>query len=53
MLVAQCLRSHVAQPDGPLAAAVHKLVAVDRMEFCRRNDLRKFLHVGRLDIDYV
>ena len=53
VLVTERLCSHVAQPDGSLTAAVHKLVAVDWMEFCCRNYLCQFLHVGRLDINYV
>lgn len=53
MLITECLCSHVAQPDGAFATAVYKLVAVDRMEFCRCDDLRQLFHVGRFDVNYV
>lgn len=53
MLITECLCSHVAQPDGAFTAAVHKLVAIDGMEFCRRDYLRKLFHVGWLDVNYV
>ena len=43
-------RPHVAQPDGPLAAAVHEGVAVVGVELGRRDHLRELLHVGRLDV---
>ena len=53
MLVAQGLLPHVTEPQRPLAAAVHKQVAVERVELGRRDDLRQVLHVGRLDVHDV
>ena len=53
VVVAQSLLSHVAQPDGTLATAVDELVAADRMELRRSDDLRQLLHVGRLDVHNV
>ena len=51
--VAECGRPHVAQSDGALAAAVHKLIAVPRMELCRSYHLSQLLHVARLDVNYI
>lgn len=51
--VTQGLLPHVAQPDGALAAAVHKLVAVYRVEDGGRDHLRQLLHVGGLDVHNV
>lgn len=53
VLIAERLCSHVAQSDGAFTAAVHKLVAVDGMEFRCRDDLRQFFHICRFDINYV
>ena len=50
MPVTERRRPHVAQPDGPLAAAVHEGVAVVGVELGRRDHLRELLHVGRLDV---
>lgn len=51
--VTQGGRPHVAQPDGPFAAAVHEGVAVMRVELGRCDHLCELLHVGRLDVDDI
>lgn len=45
--------AHVAQPDGAFAAAVHKGVAVVRVELSGSDHLCQLLHVGRLDVHDV
>ena len=40
MLVAERLSPHVTKPDGTLAAAVHKVIAVLGMELCCCNNLK-------------
>lgn len=42
--------THVTQPDGPLAAAVYKGVAVVGVELSCCDHLRELLHVGWLDV---
>lgn len=42
--------SHVTEAQGSLAAAVHKQVAVMRVELCGRYHLRQILHVGGFDV---
>ena len=53
MLVAQCLFSHVTQSDGPFAAGINELIAVDRVELGSSDDFRQFLHVGWFDVHDV
>lgn len=53
MSVAQGRRTHVAQPNRALAAAVYEQIALDGMELGRRYDLRQLLHVRWLDVDDV
>lgn len=42
--------SHVTEAQGPLAAAVHKQVAVLRVKLCCCYHLRQVLHVGGFDV---
>jgi hypothetical protein len=51
--VAQSGHPHVTESDEALAGAVHKMVAVGRMEFGSRDDFSQLFHVGRLYVDYV
>lgn len=51
--VAQGRGAHVAQPDGPLAAAVHKHVALVRVELSRSDHLCQLLHIRGLDVHDV
>lgn len=53
MLVAKRRRPHVAQADGPLAAAVDKRVAVLWVELGRCDHFGQFLHIGWLDVNNV
>lgn len=53
VFVAERRRSHVAEPDGSLAAAVDEGVALVRVKLRRRDHLRQLLHVGRFDVDDV
>lgn len=53
VLVAQGGRTHVAEAQGALAAAVDEEVAVVRVELGRRDHLREVFHVGRLDVHDV
>lgn len=53
MSVAQGRGAHVTQPDGPLAAAVHKHVALVGVELRRGDHLRQLLHVGGLNVHDV
>lgn len=53
VLVAQGGRTHVAEAQGALAAAVDEEVTVVRMELGRGDNLRQVLHVGRLDVHDV
>ena len=39
MLITQSLGPHVTEPDSALTAAVHKVIAVRRMELCRSDNL--------------
>lgn len=48
--VTQRGRTHVTQPDCPLAAAVYKGVAVVGVELGCRDHLCELLHVGWLDV---
>lgn len=48
--VAECGGSHVTEAQGALAAAVHKQVAVVRVELCCCYHLRQILHVGWFDV---
>lgn len=50
VLVAQGSCPHVTEPQGALAAAVDKEVAVVRMELGCCDHLREVLHVGWLDV---
>ena len=45
--------SHVAESDGPLAGAVHKEIALLRVELRGSDDLGELLHVGRLNVHDV
>ena len=45
--------SHVTESDGPLAGAVHKEIALLRMELGGGDNLGELLHVGRLDVHDV
>lgn len=45
--------SHVTEAQGALAAAVHKQVAVVRVELGCCYDLRQILHVGWLDVHNI
>jgi hypothetical protein len=45
--------AEVTEFDGALAAAVHQVVAVLRVEFGSGDDLGQFFHVHRLDVDDV
>lgn len=53
MLVAQGALSHVSQLDCALRAGIHEPVAAQGVKFCSCDDLSKFLHVSRLDIDNI
>lgn len=53
MLITQSRFSHVAQLDGSFAAAVHKQVAVNRVEFGSSNNFGQLLHIDWLDVDNV
>lgn len=46
-------RSHVTEAQGPLAAAVHKQVAVVGVELRCRYHLRQILHVGWFDVNNI
>lgn len=51
--VAECGGSHVTEAQGALTAAVHKQVAVVRVELCCCYHLRQILHVGRFDVNDI
>lgn len=53
MAVAQGGGAHVAQSDGPLAAAVDEHVTLVWVELGRCDHLRQLFHVGRLDVHDV
>lgn len=53
MCIAESLLSHVAESNGPLATAVHKLVAMDRVKDRRCDNFCQLLHVGGLYVDNI
>lgn len=53
MPVAQGRGARVAQPDGPLTAAVDEHVTLVRVELGCGDHLRQLFHVGRLDVHNV
>lgn len=53
VFVAECRGSHVTEAQGALAAAVHKQVAVVRVELCCCYHLCQILHVGWFDVHDV
>lgn len=53
MAIAQRRRSHIAQPDGALAARIHEQIAFGWMKFGGGDDFGQFLHVGRFDVDDI
>ncbi len=53
MPVAESSHSHVTKADEAFARAIDKVVAVCRVKLGGSNNFRQFLHVGRLDVDYI
>lgn len=53
VFVTECGGSHVTEAQGALAAAVHKQVAVVRVELCCCYHLRQILHVGWFDVHNI
>lgn len=53
VLIAECRRAHVTQPNRSFTTRVHEQVAVARMKLRRCNDLRQLFHVRRLNVDDV
>lgn len=53
MFVTQRGFPHVTEAQRAFTAAVHKQVAVMRVELSRRYHLRQILHVGRFDVHNV
>lgn len=53
MFVTESWGPHITETQGPLAAAVHKEVAVMRVELRCCYHLRQVLHIGRFDVNYV
>ena len=53
VVVAEGGGSHVAESNGPFAAAIDEGVAVDGMKLGGGDDFRQVLHVGRFHVDDV
>jgi hypothetical protein len=53
MPVTQCGVAHIRELDIAFRAGIHENVALCRMEFSSRDNLREFLHVSWLDVHNV
>ena len=53
MLIAQGTFPHVCELYCSLGARIHEPITALRVELCSSDDLRQFLHVCRLDVNYV
>ena len=53
MLITQGTLSHICEFDCAFRACIHEPIATLRMKFGSGDNLCKFFHIGRLDVDDV